>query len=256
MPENNTAPRISALAITFNEEENIGRYIKSLSFADEIIIVDSYSTDNTVALARQLGATVIEKEFVNFSEQRNFAIQQASHDWIVFFDLDEIVTPELEQELKKALAQPGDAIAFFVKRKFHFMGRQIRFGGWQSDRVIRVFNRNYCRYNGNLVHEVISAEGKTAQLKSPVDHFSYKSFDNYNGKLNLYSRLQADTLYAKKKRPNAYHFLFRPFYRFCWQYFYRLGMLDGKEGFILAYVHSFSVYKRYLQLWLKYRRIN
>lgn len=256
MPENNIAPRLSALAITFNEEENIGRYIESLRFADEIIIVDSFSTDNTAALAKELGATVIQKEFINFSEQRNFAIQQAKHDWIVFFDLDEIVTPGLEEEIKQAVASGDDTNAYFVKRKFHFMGRQIRFGGWQTDKVIRVFNRQHCRYNGNLVHEVISADGKTGHLKSPVDHFSYKSFDNYNGKLNLYSKLQADTLYAKKKRPTAYHFLFRPFYRFCWQYFYRLGMLDGKEGFVLAYVHAFSVYKRYLQLWLKYRRIN
>jgi len=256
MPENYSSPKISALAITFNEEDNIERYIKSLSFADEIIIVDSYSTDATVEIAERLGVRVIKKEFIDFSGQRNFAIEQAAYDWILFFDLDELVTPALESEIKEAVARNDDTIAYFVKRKFHFMGKHIRFGGWQTDKVIRVFNKKSCTYNGNLVHEVIAAKGKVGCLKEMVDHFSYKSFDNYNGKLNMYSRLQAETLYAKKKRPGAYHFFFRPFYRFFWQYIYRLGIFDGKEGFILAYIHSFSVFKRYLQLWMKYRKID
>jgi glycosyltransferase involved in cell wall biosynthesis len=255
MPENYSSPKISALAITFNEEENIERYVESLSFADEIIIVDSYSTDATAELAKKLNVKFIQKEFIDFSDQRNFAIEQAKNDWIVFFDLDEVVTPELEREIKKSVAEKDDTIAYFVKRKFHFMGKHIRFGGWQTDKVIRVFNKQHCRYNGNLVHEVVAPDGKVGCLKEKVNHFSYKSFDNYNGKLNLYSKLQADTLYAKKKRPGAYHFFIRPCYRFFWQYFFRLGVLDGKEGFVLAYVHSFSVFKRYLQLWMKYRKI-
>lgn len=255
MPENNSSPKITALAITFNEEDNIKRYVESLSFADEIIIVDSYSTDATPQLAKELNVKFIQKEFIDFSSQRNFAIQQAAHDWILFFDLDEIVTPSLEAEIKKVISNNDDTVAYYTKRKFHFMGKHIRFGGWQTDKAIRIFNKNYCKYTG-LVHEVINANGKVATLKEKVDHFSYKSFDNYNGKLNLYSKLQAETLYGKKRRPNAYHFFFRPFYRFCWQYFYRMGILDGKEGFILAYVHSFSVFKRYLQLWMKYRKID
>ncbi len=255
MPENNSSPKITALAITFNEEDNIKRYVESLSFADEIIIVDSFSTDTTQQLAQQLNVKLIQKEFIDFSSQRNFAIEQASHDWILFFDLDEVVTPALEAEIKKAVSRNDDTAAYFVKRKFHFMGKHIRFGGWQTDKAIRIFNKNYCKYTG-LVHEAVVTDRKVATLKEKVDHFSYKSFDNYNGKLNLYSKLQAETLYGKKRRPNAYHFFFRPFYRFCWQYFYRLGILDGKEGFVLAYVHSFSVFKRYLQLWMKYRKID
>lgn len=255
MTETISRPKISALAITFNEEDNLKRYVDSLSFADEIIIVDSYSTDNTEQIARGLNVKFIQKEFINFSDQRNYAIQQAQHDWILFFDLDEVVTPELEAEIKKVLSAGDGAVAYNVKRKFHFMGKHIRFGGWQTDKVVRLFNKKHCSYSG-LVHERLNAQGAVSGLKQKVDHFSYKSFDNYNGKLTLYSKLQAETLYGKKKRPNAYHFFFRPFYRFCWQYFYRLGVLDGKEGFVLAYVHSFSVFKRYLQLWMKYRKIN
>lgn len=256
MSENNISPKITALAITFNEEENVKRYVESLAFADEIIFVDSYSTDNTVAIAKEMGVTVIQNKFEDFSSQRNFAISKAKNDWITFFDLDEVVTPELEKEILGVISSPKPAVGYFVKRKFFFLGKKINFGGWQNDKVIRVFNKNFCKYNGNLVHEIIAAKGKVANLKNNVNHYSYKSFDNYNNKLNHYSKLQADGLYSKNKRPKVYHFFVRPIYRFFWQYFYRLGILDGKEGYILAYIHSFSVFKRYLQLWLKYRKID
>lgn len=256
MVENNEKIKISALAISFNEEQNVKRYIESLSFADEIIFIDSQSTDNTVAIAESMGARVIQNKFENFSSQRNFGIKQAKNDWVVFFDLDEIITKPLENEIIEKANNPDCIVAFFVKRNFFFMNKHIRFGGWQSDKAIRLFNKNYCTYNGNLVHEEVKTDGKIDVLKNSLNHYSYKSFDNYNNKLNLYSKLQAENLHNKKVRPNGYHFFFRPLYRFFWQYFFRLGILDGKEGFILAYIHSFSVFKRYLQLWMRYRNID
>lgn len=249
-------PKITALAITYNEEENVKRYVDSLSFADEIIFVDSQSTDQTVAIAESMGVKVIQRKFDDFSNQRNYAIQQAKNDWIIFFDLDEIMTDELEAEIKKKIANESDKVAYFVKRNFFFLGKHIKYGGWQNDKAIRLFNKRHCTYNGNLVHEVIQTHGAAGKLKSSVNHYSYKNFDNYNDKLNLYSKLQAENLYHKKVRPNLYHFFIRPFYRFLWQYLFRLGLLDGKEGFILAYVHSFSVFKRYLQLWMMHRKID
>lgn len=252
---NKLESKITALAITLNEEENVKRFVESLSFADEIIFVDSNSTDKTVEIAKSLGVNVIQREFDNFSNQRNFAISHAKNDWIVFFDLDEIVTAELKAEILSVTSSPTDIVAYYTKRNFHFMGKHIKYGGWQSDKAIRVFNKKYCQYNGNLVHETVAAEGKVGHLKEQVNHYSYKSLDNYNSKLNLYSKLQAESLYLKNKRPNAYHFFIRPQYRFLWQYIYRLGFLDGKEGFVLAYVHAFSVFKRYLQLWMMYRKL-
>jgi len=256
MSENYSIPKITALAITFNEEENVKRYVESLSFADEIIFVDSNSTDKTVELAKELNIKVIQRKFLNFSDQRNYAINQAKHDWIVFFDLDEIITKELEEEIKHKVNNPNSKVAFFVKRNFFFMGKHIRFGGWQNDKAIRLFNKNFCTYNGNLVHEEVKANGSIGVLKKGLNHYSYKNFDNYNDKLNLYSKLQAANLYQRKVKPNVYHLILRPMYRFLWQYIFRLGILDGKEGFILAYVHSFSVFKRYLQLWMMYRKID
>jgi glycosyltransferase involved in cell wall biosynthesis len=248
-------PKISALAITYNEEENVKRYVESLSFADEIIFVDSQSTDNTISIAESMGVKVIQRKFDDFSNQRNFAIKQAKNDWVLFFDLDEVVTPSLQTEIIETLKNPSNTVAFFIKRNFHFMGKKIKYGGWQNDKAIRLFHKKHCQYNGNLVHELIQTNGKKSILKSSLEHYSYKDFDNYNNKLNLYSKLQAENLYLKKQRPTIYHFVVRPMYRFLWQYVFRLGVLDGKIGFILAYVHSFSVFKRYLQLWMMYRKI-
>ena len=126
MSENTEIPKISALAITFNEEENVKRYVKSLSFADEIIFIDSKSTDKTIEFAKEFGVRVIEREFTNFSEQRNFAISQAKNDWIVFFDLDEIISTNLKQEIINTVGSPNSKIAFFIKRNFFFMGKKIK----------------------------------------------------------------------------------------------------------------------------------
>ncbi len=247
---------ISAVAITYNEEIHIESYIKSLSFADEIIIVDSFSTDKTVTLAEQNGAKVIQHTFENFSKQKNFAISQATNDWIVFFDLDEEVPEALAKEIVDTVHSENALKVYHVKRNFHFMGKRIKYSGFQTDVSVRLFNKNYCKYNGKPVHESIETNETIGLLKHAADHHTYKSFDNYNEKLSLYSKLQAKDLYKKNVRPNLYHFLFRPWYRFMHQYFLRLGILDGKEGFIICYVHAFSVYKRYIQLWAMYRKID
>ncbi|MBN2867612.1 MAG: glycosyltransferase family 2 protein [Flavobacteriaceae bacterium] len=246
---------ISALAITYNEEKNVERYIKSLSFADEIIIVDSFSTDKTVEIAKQLGAKVIQREFDHFSAQKNFALTLAKHDWVTFFDLDEIVTPKLANEIKNTVSNPTNAKAFKVKRNFYFMGKRLKYSGFQTDYVVRLFDKNHCKYNGKLVHEAIVTTSVIKTLKHTADHYTYKTFDDYNLKLTKYSRLKAEELYEKNVRPNLYHFLFRPWYRFMHQYIVRLGFLDGKEGFIVSYLSGFMVFKRYIQLWTMYRNI-
>lgn len=247
-------PKITALAITLNEEENIKRYVQSLSFADEIIFIDSNSTDATVAIAKELGVTVIQRNFDDFSSQRSFAIQQAKNDWIVFFDLDETISPELGKEIVSMISQ-NNFVAFYIKSDFFFIGKQIKHGGWQSKKSIKVFNKNLCKYNGDSVHQNIETNGKVGVLKERMAHHGYKNFDHYNNKLNVFSKLEAKTLYQKNIRPNFYHFFIRPMSFFMGRYLGRFGFLDGKEGFILSYVHTFAVFKRYLLLWLMYRKI-
>lgn len=247
---------ISALAITYNEEEHIERFIKSLSFADEIIIVDSNSTDRTVLLAEQLAVKVYKRDFDNFSSQKNFALEQASHEWILFFDLDEVISNELANEIQAKISSKTDFSAFMVKRNFYFMGKHIKYSGFQNDAVVRVFKKSDCTYGDNLVHETLEVKGKTETLINKSDHYSYKTFDAYNEKLTRYSKLQAEMLYRKNVRPKFYHFTLRPLWRLFHQYVIKLGFLDGKEGFILAYLSAFGVFKRYLFLWTMYRKID
>lgn len=247
---------ISALAITYNEEEHIERFIKSVAFADEIIIVDSFSTDRTVDIAKSLNARVIVRDFKNFSDQKNFALAQAKNEWIVFFDLDETISNDLAEEIQTKIKSSSDTVAYKVKRHFHFMGKRINYSGFQNDAVVRVFKKSACRYNSNLVHETLEVKGKTETLKNTSEHYSYKTFDLYNDKLTHYSKLQAEMLYQKNIRPTAFHFVLKPWWRFFHQYIIKLGILDGKEGFILAYLSAFAVFKRYLFLWTKYRNID
>jgi len=245
--------KVSALAITLNEASTIKKLIEGVSFADEIIIVDSYSTDDTVAIANEYdNVKVIQREFNNFSDQKNFAISKASNDWIVFFDPDEEITKELVQEIKNTLQNPK-SIAYYVKRRLYFMNKKIKYSGFQTDQVIRLFNKNYCKYNGQFVHETLSVNGKTAMLKACLPHHTYRSFEEYKQKLNNYNSLQAKMLFNKGKKATFFHLVFRPTYRFWNQYFMRRGILDGWEGFILAYINAHSVFNRYVKLRLLHK---
>ena len=236
--------KISALVITLNEAEIIESFIESLWFVDEIIIVDSFSSDNTLALAsKNKKVTVFQREFDNFSAQKNFTISKANNDWVIFFDPDEEITKPLAEEIISVLTNTS-SVAYFIKRESYFMGKRIKYSGFQTDWVVRLFNKNHSKYDGNLVHEVLETEGKTSKLKNRLPHHTYKSFDDYSDKMHRYSALRAQMLYDKKKKPTLSGFLFRPFYRFWHQYLIRLGILDGKEGFILAYFSAFSVFKR------------
>lgn len=248
--------QISALAITLNEAPNLEKYIESLWFANEIIIVDSYSTDNTLSLLEKYPqVTVYQRAFDNFSNQKNFAIEKATNEWVTFFDPDEEISEDLANEILEKYNSKSNVVAYHVKRNIVFMGKRIKYSGFQNDKVFRFFKKTKCTYE-NLVHEKLKTTGPTETLKTHALHFTYKSFDDYTGKLHHYSDLQADMLYAKNVKPTLYHFLFRPWYRFWSQYILRLGILDGKEGFILAYINAFTVFKRYVKLWLLYRKID
>lgn len=243
-------PKITALAITLNEENTISAFLESLHFVDEIIIIDSYSKDNTQKIAQQFNNVIFyQRAFDNFSSQKNFAISKASHPWILFFDPDEKITQAVKNEILETLKNPK-AEAYFFRRQLYFMGKKIKYSGFQTDWVVRLFKKECGKYNGNLVHETIEINGNTQKLKTRVPHYTYKGFEDYTQKLNKYSQLQAKMLLQKNKKPTLFHFFFRPTYRFWHQYILRLGILDGKEGFILAYINASSVFKRYVYLYL------
>lgn len=242
-------PKISALLITYNEERNIQAFLDEAWYADEIIIVDSESMDRTAEIAKKHPKVkFIIRKFDNFTDQKNFAIDQAKNEWVTFFDADERVPKALIYEMIDEVKK-DEADAFFVYRRFYFMNKYIKHSGWQNDKVIRLFKKSKNRYGeGKLVHELIDSKGVVKFLNNRLDHYSYFSIEEYDRKLTQYSMLRAKELFIKKLKPNFFHFRIKPWYRFMHHYVIRLGMFDGSEGYIISKLHAYSVFKRYLFL--------
>jgi glycosyltransferase involved in cell wall biosynthesis len=241
--------KITAIIPTLNEEIHIEEAIKSVGFADEIIVIDSYSTDNTLKLAEKHSVKIIKRKFDDFSSQKNFAIHQAKHPWIYILDADERVTPEVEKEILEAVKNPKDFVGFYVHRSFYFAGKNINYGGCQRDKVVRLFLKECCKYK-DVVHETITANGKLGFFKNKIEHYSYKSYDHYIQKMNHYGALRGKQYFDEGKKVNLYHILIKPPARFVIHYFIRLGFLDGFAGYVFAKTQSYGVLTRYIKLWL------
>lgn len=242
-------PKISALLITYNEERNIQKFLDEAWYADEIIIVDSESTDRTAEIAKHHPKVkFITRKFDNFTSQKNFAIDQARNEWVTFFDADERISKSLVFEMIDAIKN-DIADAFFVYRRFYFMDKYIKRSGWQNDKAIRLFKKSLNRYGeGRLVHELIDSKGRVKFLTNKLDHYSYYSVEEYDRKLTQYSILRAKELFKKRLKPNVFHFWVKPWFRFVHHYILRLGILDGTEGYIISKLHAHHVFKRYLFL--------
>ncbi len=242
--------KITAIIPTLNEEDNIVKAIESVQFADEIIVIDSYSTDKTIELAKNYEVRILQRKFDDFSTQKNYAIDKATHQWIYILDADERVSAALENEILEAVKNPKDYVGYYVKRIFYFMGKKVKFSGHRRDRVVRLFLKEHCRYNGNLVHEVIKAKGKLGVFDSKIDHYSYKNFDHYLDKLNKYAWLQAVQFNEKTGTLTPFHFVIKPSWRFLKHCIIQGGFRDGLVGLVLSYTHSYSVFMRYVKMWL------
>ncbi len=246
-------PKITALVITYNEESNMKRFLQDLSFADEIIIVDSLSTDKTKEIAeKHPNCKFIERKFDNFSNQKNFALEQATNDWIVFFDPDEHISGSLKTEILMTVNSPDTQDAYWVRRRFFFLGKHIKHSGWKNDKVIRLFKKSKCQYKKTkLVHEEIECSTK-GYLKSKLNHYSFNSTKSYMKKLDLYARFKAEELFSENSKSNFFRRKIKPVYRFFHHYVIQFGFLDGKEGYIIAKMYAQYVSNRYKyldQLW-------
>lgn len=241
---------LTALVITYNEEQNIKSVLDHLAFADEIIVVDSFSSDRTFEIASGFkGVKVVKRAFDNFASQRNFALSLASNSWILFVDADERLTPELQKEISFVINQNDSASAYFVRRNFMFQNKKLHFSGWQTDKIIRLFRKENAIYNHEkIVHEKLIVNGKVSKLKNKLIHYSYSNFEEYKQKMVFYGQLKAKEEFLKKTRPNLFHFYIRPGYQFLNQYLLRLGILDGKKGIIICYLNALSVAVRFQEL--------
>ncbi|OXA76075.1 Glycosyltransferase involved in cell wall bisynthesis [Flavobacterium aquidurense] len=241
---------LTALVITYNEEQNIKKVLADLAFADEIIVIDSFSLDKTFKIASSYqNVKVAQRSFDNFASQRNYALSLASNSWILFIDADERLTPELQQEISIIIHQRNAASAYYMRRSFMFENQKLRFSGWQTDKIIRLFKKENAHYNiRKIVHEKLVVSGKIGKLKNRLIHHSYSTYEDYKQKMILYGKLKAQEELLKNTRPNFFHFYIRPGYQFLNQYLLRLGILDGKKGFVICYLNALSVAVRFQEL--------
>jgi glycosyltransferase involved in cell wall biosynthesis len=242
--------RISATVITKNEQDNIVLCLRSLAWADEIVVVDSQSGDQTVRLAQANGARVIINPWPGHIQQKNFAIEQATGDWILSLDADEVVTPELREEIQAA-RQKGfcGRDGFYLPRQSMFLGKWIRHGGWYPDRHLRLFKKDKGRFGGMNPHDKVMLNGQAGRFKNHLLHYTYPSLETYFTRLNSYTGIAARELFNHGRRFSPLKLIFSPPATFIKMYLIKMGFLDGLEGLILGILSAFSVLVKNLKLW-------
>ncbi len=249
--------KISALVITLNEEIHINTLLNDLAFVDEVVVVDSFSSDNTKSICENFSEVkFIQNKFENFTSQRNFAIAQAKNDWILFLDADERLTPELKNEILYTIKNNKTHTAFLFYRTFMFKNKVLNYSGWQTDKIYRLFNKNFAKYSKErLVHEKLKVEGSVGILKNRLIHYSFSDFESYKSKMINYGKLKGQEKFIKKLKPIIFTSIIHPTYNFLYNYFIRLGILDGRKGVVICYLNAYSVYIRYRELKKLWNRI-
>jgi len=255
-------PKLSVAIITLNEEANLSRTLKSVLFADEIVIVDSGSTDRTLEIAASFKATLFLEPWRGFAEQKNFAIEQCKGEWILSLDADEALTPELQAEMRALLSAGPAADAYLLRRRNIFLGRWIRHGGYYPDAKLRLFRRysaNFApsaRFTGRPVHEAIAIQGTLETLRHDIVHYAYPTVEDYIEHLNHYSTLGSQTLFdhgetGQSAMSFAGNVLFCPILTFFRDYIFRAGFLDGREGLLLHLYHAIYTSWQHAKAWEK-----
>ena len=242
--------RLSVITITLNEEQNIEACLESVRWADEIIVLDSGSTDRTVQLARRFTKNVFSVQWRGYGGTRNIGLDRATGEWILWLDADERVSPELADEIRVILREDTPGIAgYAVARRAFFLGRWIRHCGWYPSRVTRVFRKSRGRFSENLVHEELRVDGPVVPSRHDLIHHTDPDLHHYFQKFNLYTSLAAQDMHAAGRRFSLLGLLVRPPFTFIKMYLLRLGFLDGMQGFVLCALSSAYVFAKYAKLW-------
>jgi glycosyltransferase involved in cell wall biosynthesis len=247
-------PTLSVALITHNEAANLPRTLASIGWANEIVIVDSGSTDATLEIAHQTGARVFEESWKGFAAQKNSAIGHATGDWILSLDADEEVGAELAREMQALLAGEPACNAYRLPRRNHFLGSPLGHGGYWPDPKLRLFRRGAARFPERAVHESMHADGPVGQLKGHLIHHCYPTLAEYIEHIDRYSSLAAETLVARGRAGSSWGWLFwhavlNPAATFLYNYVFRLGFLDGRAGLLQHLNHSVYIHWKYAKAW-------
>jgi glycosyltransferase involved in cell wall biosynthesis len=246
-------PKLTVIVPCKNEERNIRDCLASVKWADEILVVDSGSTDRTMEIAREYTDRILEHEYVNSATQKNWAIPQAANPWVMVIDCDERATPELQEEIQELMKGTPESDGFLILRKNWFFGAEINHCGWDRDAVLRLFRRDVSRYQNRRVHANVIVDGKVGRLRGKLEHHTYHSFDQFLEKFRRYTTWSALDLEARGKRPTIVNLTLRPLWRFFKMYVLRQGFRDGRAGLILCAISAYGVFVRYARLWILLR---
>lgn len=230
-----TAHKLSACIIAMNEEDRLGDCLASLRFCDEIVVVDSHSSDRTREVAASAGARVIERDWPGFVAQKEFAVRQASHDWVVCLDADERLSPEASAEIQRLRVEGfPNCAGWRMRRLSSYLGRWMHHGAWVPDRQLRLFDRSRGRWTGHDLHERVEVDGKIGEIAGRLLHHPYRTFDEHLRTIDRYTTIMAESLFARGKRARGSDLVFRPLARFLRAYLWKLGFLEGWRGLLQA----------------------
>jgi glycosyltransferase involved in cell wall biosynthesis len=239
--------KISVIIITKDEEKNISDCLKSVDWADEIIVIDSESTDRTVELAKQFTDKIFIRKWEGYVPQKKYALSLAVNEWVLSVDADERITPELKEEILNL--SPADFFGFRIRRKNFLLKKEITSCGWEKDYQLRLMRKDKTSFSDRLVHEKFIVDGKVGILNSPMLHFTFSSFAEYFSKINHYSSLKAEELYTKKKTVNSWTIFSHTVSAFFAFFIIRRGFKDGVYGLTISLLHSVSTMMNYIKLW-------
>jgi glycosyltransferase involved in cell wall biosynthesis len=243
-------PTISAIVVCFNEESHIGGCLESVRWCDEVIVIDSFSTDRTLEISRRLADKVIQRRWAGYGEQKAFAHGQTTKEWVLSIDADERVTEELKEEIRRALRTDGDKYAgYAVPRLVFYLKRWWWRGGWYPEYNVRLFRRDRATWAGFEPHNKIIVDGQVGRLHNPLHHFSYRSIEDHINRINHYTSISARELRQHNGRWRLSDALARPAVRFFRSYVLKRGFMDGFAGFYIAVTAAVYVFLKYAKLW-------
>lgn len=242
----NEPNKISVIIITKNENQNITDCLNSVKWADEIIIIDAESSDNTIELAKKFTDKVFIRKWNGYSDQKMYALSLAKNEWVLSLDADERITDELKNEI--LFSDLSIADGYKISRANYFLGRLIRGCGWSHDYQLRLFRKSKTKVTERMVHEGFIVDGKISELKSSMLHYSYRNFHDAMNKINQYSTLEAQEKYQRKK-VNGFTILLNPFIAFVQFFIFRKGFIDGAHGLLVSIMHGMTKMMMYIKMW-------
>ena len=247
--------KLTVTVITHNEQDHIGAALDSVAWADEVIVVDSGSTDRTAEIARSKATRVIVREWPGYSTQKNFAADQASNDWVLSMDADERVTPALAQEIRALLARQPDARGYRIKRVSWYLGTWISTTDWSHDFQLRLYDRRAGRWNGMRIHESFHlTAGAPGRLNGEMEHYAYRDISHHIQKINTYTTLVAEQWRDEGRTTTPLHVAVHPVLAFLRNYVMRAGFLQGTTGLVISALNSYYVFLKFAKLWERQRR--